>query len=307
MISKRPAKTSRSPASAAETTAHEAPSKDKRIREVALHHANLIQARKDAENLIFSATCELLDFPSANPAPQSDIRAAKALLAPFTPQDYDALLHERQAADKCGYILCPNASEQGKQGHRSEKKILWGRRGELKVIARTELERWCSENCQKKATYIRVQLNEEPAWTRTESQANRVNLPEEKEKEILQSQRQFVLPIRLKRADAESIERSAVPDIDVGRQMAALRLERQDQEGSLGPSAVLESEVVERRATRSSASAPSPDSPSSAAAIEGYEPRRLEALGRGREKDHGKDDEDDDDDDDGEDRDWDLS
>ena len=94
---------------------------------------------------------------------------AKALLKPFQPADLDALVQERNIDKKCGYIFCSNPHR--KQDTNARCRILQSK-GEgkktLKFVDRHLLERWCSDECGKRAMFIRVQLSDEPAWTRAD-------------------------------------------------------------------------------------------------------------------------------------------
>lgn len=135
--------------------------------EIALYHANIIQERKNIELDILLNTETLLDFPSTSPPSPQDIALFKKLIRPFQPSDYDSLILERNICKKCGYALCEKANRQdkGKGGLR----ILGNGRGkanEFKVLTKAEVERWCSEECARRALYIRVQLSETPAWER---------------------------------------------------------------------------------------------------------------------------------------------
>lgn len=141
-------------------------------RETARFHADLIQQRRDVESQILFATETLLDFPpspdsnSAQPA-QEDINIAKTFLKCFQPSDYDALIEERNIDKKCGYIFCPNANR--KQDTDARCRILQSKdegKKTLKFVDRHLLERWCSDECAKRALFVRVQLSDEPAWTR---------------------------------------------------------------------------------------------------------------------------------------------
>lgn len=156
--------------------------REARNRELALEHAQLIQQRKDVEASILATTEALLDFPpdlNADPAhpTQAESSRLKELLRSFQPTDYDSLIEERNIDGKCGYTLCPRP-------HRVEEiearyRILRGS-GEgamgMKVVKREELERWCSEECGKRALYIRVQLSEVPAWERTGRSCENIQL-----------------------------------------------------------------------------------------------------------------------------------
>ena len=144
-----------------------------RNREIALQHAHLIQQRKDVESSILAATETLLDFPSsrsADPAHPSisDVTQVKTLLEAFQPGDYDSLVEERNIDGKCGYVLCPRPHKLEKK--KSLHQIL--RSGteihkSMKVVESEGLEKWCSKECGKRAHYLRIQLNEVPAWERT--------------------------------------------------------------------------------------------------------------------------------------------
>lgn len=146
--------------------------REDRNRETALYHANLLQQRKDVQNLIFESTETLLDFPSSSvsdPAQplEKDVVDVKNLLKSFQPSDYDSLIKERNIDKKCGYVLCPRANRL--QDTDAKYRIFHGKNNgtrSLRFVEREELERWCSDECGKRALYIRVQLSDEPAWSR---------------------------------------------------------------------------------------------------------------------------------------------
>lgn len=146
--------------------------REDRNRETALYHANLLQQRKDVQNLIFESTETLLDFPSSSasdPAQpwEKDVVNIKNLLKSFLPSDYDSLIKERNIDNKCGYVLCPRANRL--QDTNAKYRIFHGKNNgshSLRFVEREELERWCSDECGKRALYIRVQLSDEPAWSR---------------------------------------------------------------------------------------------------------------------------------------------
>lgn len=150
-------------------------SREDRNRETALHHADLIQQRKDVELLILTSTETLLEVPSnsasdpAHPFP-AEAAQVKELLKTFQPSDYDSLIEERNIDGKCGYVLCPRPHTR--ENTNAKLRILQGRgKGPdaLKVVKTQKLEQWCSEECAKRALYVRVQLSEVPAWTRAAS------------------------------------------------------------------------------------------------------------------------------------------
>ncbi|KAL9583290.1 MAG: hypothetical protein Q9212_002791 [Teloschistes hypoglaucus] len=144
-------------------------SREERNRQLALHHARLLQDRKDIESEILASTEKLLEFPSSKTASPSDpsaedIATVKEALWLFQPSDYDALVEERNINNQCGYILCPRANKRLNAG--GKYRIVTGRKTDLKFIESTELEKWCSDNCGHRALYLRAQLSNEPAWTR---------------------------------------------------------------------------------------------------------------------------------------------
>ncbi|KAL1968559.1 hypothetical protein VTN77DRAFT_1769 [Rasamsonia byssochlamydoides] len=153
------------------------PAPDPRHLAIALHHAQRIQAQKDAQALILNRILELIALPSsptADPAAPSaaDANTFKNALLPFQPSDYDNLIQERNIEGLCGYALCPR--EHRKEDPKVKFRILWGPKGsgeggrgrEMKVVPREKLEMWCSDKCAERAMYVRVQLAEEPVWER---------------------------------------------------------------------------------------------------------------------------------------------
>jgi hypothetical protein len=147
--------------------------KEVRDREVALYHAHLIQQRKDLELEILSSIETLIDFPIASPPTytsaspsQQDSRAFKRHLLTFQPSDYDSLIEERNIDKKCGYALCPNPKPKDSGGvWRVLNKT--GKAKDFKIVPKEEFEKWCSDECAKRALYVRVQLDECPAWERS--------------------------------------------------------------------------------------------------------------------------------------------
>lgn len=78
----------------------------------------------------------------------------------FQPSDYDDLIEERNVNDLCGYALC--AKPRRKTGSGGQWKIT----GSGEIVKRRDLEKWCSQQCAKRALYVKVQLNETAAWER---------------------------------------------------------------------------------------------------------------------------------------------
>ncbi|KAF2091460.1 hypothetical protein K490DRAFT_19988, partial [Saccharata proteae CBS 121410] len=142
---------------------------DPRTREIALHHARIIQEQKDAQAKILNSIATLLDSPSAPDADPKRPSAAdasqfKALVKDFQPGDYDDLLEERKCAELCGYALCPRPPLR--EPHKGKKRFTASEKGSLTVLPREKVELWCSEDCARRALYVKVQLNEEPSWLR---------------------------------------------------------------------------------------------------------------------------------------------
>lgn len=198
-------------------------SQQSRNYDTALYHANLIQAQKDAESLILASTETLLDLPSvpatadpANPAPQDAI-LVKNTLRPFQPSDYDALIEERNINKTCGYVLCPRPNRV--QPTTAKYRILYSKgkgHDALRVVEKTYLEKWCSDDCGRRALYIKVQLNEEPAWTRSGTSGGDIVLLDEN------SDREEQLLEGMKNLDVGDSEE------DVIAKMKALAIERGD-------------------------------------------------------------------------------
>ena len=137
-----------------------------RNRELAVHHALVIQRQKDVESAILDSVEALIEYPintidPAHPHP-SDIEDVKRHFATFRPSDFDSVVEERNLDEKCGYVLCPRP--RIKQNTSAKYRLLQGRN--LRVVKTSELEKWCSKDCAKRALYLRVQLDEAPPWER---------------------------------------------------------------------------------------------------------------------------------------------
>lgn len=144
-------------------------------RAVAIHHARLLQDRKDTEAAIFTNILTLLDYPLHPSHPPSaphpaDVDGFASLVHIFQPSDYDDLIVERNLTDnRCGYALCPNKRRKFR-GAGTYKLVNKGRK-DFDIVETAELEKWCSTECTRRALWIKVQLNETAAW-------ERVGLPE---------------------------------------------------------------------------------------------------------------------------------
>ena len=264
-------------------------SREDRNRETALYHANLLQQRRDAETLILASTEILLDSPSspdsdpANPS-SKDASVVKTLLKPFQPSDYDALIQERNIDRKCGYLLCPHFNKL--QDTNAKLRILQsaGKGPDaLRVVGRQKLEKWCSDECGKRALYIRVQLNEEPAWIRAGDFSGSIRLLED-------------IPAPKQSQEADSILVKGLEKLEIGleedRVVAALKelaIERGDGDAVSRASRLVEVDIQEN----SNLSLEEPSSPTATTehhrvygshdSIEGYNPKSLKRQDSAKE------------------------
>ncbi|KAL8904416.1 MAG: hypothetical protein Q9207_003279 [Kuettlingeria erythrocarpa] len=168
-------------------------SREKRSRQVALHHAHLLQYRKDIEARNLDSTETLLDLPSSSSAfpsepSNADTHTLKDALRTFQPSDFDALVEERNIDHRCGYMFCPRKNRS--QGSCGKYRIVTGRRDiDFKVVNPQELARWCSDECGKMALYLRVQLSGEPAWMREWKDEKPLELYTESEERMARGRR----------------------------------------------------------------------------------------------------------------------
>lgn len=264
-------------------------SRAERNRETALYHANLIQERKLVLAEIFESTVTLLEFPRSStsdarhPA-ESDIIEVKNLLRIFQPSDYDSLVEERIIDNKCGYVLCPRPRRL--ELTNAKYRILQSKSHgapSLKVVERQELERWCSEECGKRALHIRVQLDEEPAWARSTGSGGFELLEED-----VSTQRLVV--------EGHSGEKARNPSVDheKGRLIANLKElaeERGDRGIHAGPSRLIKLAIREKEKTRDERFDPRDpvqNTPGNlGSSIEGYNPKfSYGNIGKGSIKDN---------------------
>ncbi|KAJ5890201.1 hypothetical protein N7504_011011 [Penicillium tannophilum] len=171
------------------------PGANARHLDIALQHAQQIQAQKDAEEMILDRTVELLAIPassSADPASPSpeEARTFKSALVSFRPTDYDNYIMERNYEDLCGYGLCPRKNRKESANARGQTfHFKYGVKGSgpggrgrsMDIVPREKLEKWCSDECAERALFIRVQLAEEPVWERraSDTRSMRILLLEE--------------------------------------------------------------------------------------------------------------------------------
>ncbi|KAF2443147.1 hypothetical protein P171DRAFT_363239 [Karstenula rhodostoma CBS 690.94] len=165
----------------------------------AVHHARIYEQRKQVEADILDAVFELLDFPTSpdadptRPSP-SDAHRFRQAIVPFQPSDYDGLIEERNIADKCGYTLCPRP--KGKAPSTARKQFVETSKG-VQIVDRKRLEMWCSDDCARRALFVKVQLNEEPAWLRQGDYGTEIDLMVKNTEEHHEA-----LPLRLKKTAA---------------------------------------------------------------------------------------------------------
>lgn len=139
-------------------------------RQIAIRHANIIQQQKNVHQRVLNDLISLAEYPNikgptycaANPAPR-DVDDFKAKVRAFQPTDYDDLIEERNVNDLCGYALC--AKPRKRYGPGTYKAVNLGR-PDLKIMPVEELEKWCSQDCARRALYVKVQLSETAAWER---------------------------------------------------------------------------------------------------------------------------------------------
>ncbi|QDS69186.1 hypothetical protein FKW77_000034 [Venturia effusa] len=245
----------------ANTVETEGPSpRDKRNLEIALYHANLIQAQKNVEKAILNALETLIDFPadpssSSSDPSLSDVETFKQLIQPFQPSDYDELFEERRIAEKCGYVFCQNPPKRTGRG--GKFKFLGGKKGqEFRVVEKQKTECWCSPECAHRALYVRVQLDEEPAWLRRGEGVALIQLLTERDEE----DKRGSIPV-----DQEALRKD----------LEKLKVERGEQ-GRMIPEGIIADTIVERVAgTATVAGAPKHDGEFAERGwvIEGYAPK----------------------------------
>ncbi|KAF3767973.1 hypothetical protein M406DRAFT_289249 [Cryphonectria parasitica EP155] len=243
-------------------------------RAIALHHARLLQDRKDIEALIFNHILTLLDLPlhpshqASSPHP-ADIETFLSLVRIFQPSDYDDLITERNLNEnKCGYTLCPNQRRRYK-GAGTYKMVNKGRK-DFDIVETKELEKWCSTECTRRALWVKVQLNETAAWERVGLPELRVELYPEEQKDKSgsgSSHAQRDSEGEPQRLATEMARLQLDQDRKIAKHAAALALERGDG-AEEAPGRSVDIVVREKKVTTE------PEAPSLADnTIEGYKSR----------------------------------
>ncbi|CAK7225012.1 hypothetical protein SCUCBS95973_005715 [Sporothrix curviconia] len=152
--------------------------------EIARKHAAIVQQSRELEAAISHNIETLTELPAvkgpgitaASPAPE-DVATFTHLVRIFQPGDYDDLIEERNTCDSCGYALCPN--QRRKYAGGGTWKLVNTGRKDFGIVAKGELEKWCSGECARRALYIKVQLNETAAWERVGIPDIQIELMEE--------------------------------------------------------------------------------------------------------------------------------
>ncbi|KAL8839284.1 MAG: hypothetical protein Q9170_001801 [Blastenia crenularia] len=223
-------------------------SREERNRQIALQHAHLIQYRKDVESRNFESTDRLIDLPSVTTASPSepstmDVEAVKDALRTFQPSDYDALVEERNIEHRCGYVLCPRKNKS--RGTSGKYRIITGiKASDFKIVDPKEVGKWCSDECGRMALYLRIQLSEEPAWTREWQAAEPVELyREQRSPRVREANRHNdCVPF----PHASDHPGQSTTNHDVGHRMKELAIERGDKGKTEGLSAKIAIRLKEK-------------------------------------------------------------
>ena len=265
-------------------------SRDDCNRETALYHAQLLQQRKDVEALILASTEALLELPSspaADPARPclQDTVLVKNFLKPFQPSDYDSLIEERNINKQCGYVLCPRPNRQ--EDTKAKYRILPSKKGNtVNFVERYTLERWCSDACGKRALYVKVQLCEEPAWTRVGSAGGDIVLLEDERNSQKKDENGSTLADKLRSLNI------GLEEDEVAIRMNALAIERGDKKALSRSFGLAEVDVREKNVNSTAfAKASSGKAGDLQESIEGYTPKfpRKEAKDQDSENDTDED------------------
>ncbi|KAI8938517.1 hypothetical protein NX059_004403 [Plenodomus lindquistii] len=263
--------------------------------DVAIHHATILEERKRVEAAVLDSIIMLMDFPVTPDADAKRPSASDAQLfienvKAFQPADYDALIEERNIGGKCGYALCSKPKQKAPSTAR--KQFVDTDHG-VEIVDRKVLEVWCSDDCAKRALYVKVQLKEEPAWLRQGGYGDNIELMVDNIDE-----HRVALPLRLnkesKAPDTDDDDDVAAAWAAQEEAMADLALERGEQPGQLSKAsnALVKDEVMERATSNVPPTSPTllaQNIENTTMAIEGHVPR----LDRRRADEDDDEDEDD--------------
>ncbi|KAI4725802.1 hypothetical protein E4T49_06415 [Aureobasidium sp. EXF-10728] len=189
--------------------------------QTAISHATLIQEQKAILRKNLDAIEELSDIPVDAAASTAETERFLDAMVDFQASDYDALIEERHVNGRCGYALCANAPRKAKP------KAPW--------IKNRGQELWCTDNCAKKALYIKAQLSETPAWERRAGDRNPLVLYSGSQ--TTSSAEQMQLPVRQKPAPTNTSERELAYERGEVDTVAAAKMDKvlaaQVQENSI--------------------------------------------------------------------------
>ncbi|KAG7106404.1 RNA polymerase II subunit B1 CTD phosphatase RTR1 like protein [Verticillium longisporum] len=210
----------------------EATFRKKDPKELALQHARILQQRKDLEAQILDSLILLSEYPAtqgrhpaSDPAP-SDVAGFKTHVRLFQPGDFEDLIEERNANKLCGYTLCAKPKPQPSRG--GPWKLMNVGSKDFGIVDRKEMERWCSQDCKRRALYVKVQLSETAAW-------ERAGIPDIEIE--LMGEAQFTTKDSVSQA-TEAVGHLTLNDRKPTEDMAALALERGDNGTATAPGTV---------------------------------------------------------------------
>ncbi|KAK3058420.1 hypothetical protein LTS18_011332 [Coniosporium uncinatum] len=279
MPSKSILKKAARPAISAPNPTSSADAPDPRHLEIALHHANQIQHQKDIEAFNLDSLVKLLDFPSspdADPARPSeeDMDHFKQYIQYYQSADYDSLVEERQISERCGYTMCPRKPKRDHHKDANAKfRILKARNVENRFVEKRKLEEYCSEACARRSLYIKVQLIEEPAWTRAPGFVADIKILIDQDAPAPHHEMELALR-----------PKQDLPEEEQARQaLEDLAVERGQTRTSAVPGSVLRDDVRERKSSKPAIAPNRGEAEKST--IEGYEPKHGLHRPEARDKD----------------------
>jgi RNA polymerase II-associated protein 2 len=239
------------------------PKSDEEAQRIALAHANIIEDRKAHDELITDSVVRLTELPidrsppfsSSNPSSR-DADEFRSLVRIFQPGEYDDLVAERNVCGLCGYVLCgrPRRHFDGK----GDWKLLNAGRTDFAIARREELERWCSQECARRALYVKVQLQETAAWERVGMPEIEIELLDEEKNDAAQEQLEHDLAhlkLQGERKAKRDTEALALERGDVGGKARADSMDVEIQENTrtstpAAPSIKTDGDVVEGYKTK---------------------------------------------------------
>ncbi|KAK0715304.1 hypothetical protein B0H67DRAFT_490185 [Lasiosphaeris hirsuta] len=141
-----------------------------REQQITLHQAQQLQRRLEEEikPAVPIETFERLSqlprvrrpsLSAARPSPE-DAREFLNAVQDFLPREYSDLIEERNCLGSCGYALCPRPRRR----YEGEWKVL-----KTGIAKTADLNMWCSDECARRALYIKVQLDN-PSYIRKNGQ-----------------------------------------------------------------------------------------------------------------------------------------